>query len=105
LRYGGLEFNTSYDLQTRIAKVQGQDVELKDANMILVDNVDSPNGPRVVETMTVDARALEPASPFHIQSVLKRSPKLVAYLRCDARLPDPGIQRVMDIVCGQVSGK
>jgi hypothetical protein len=36
--------------------------------------------------------------------LLRRSPDIVAYLRCEERLPDPKLQAAIDRLCTRVLG-
>lgn len=44
-------------------------------------------------------------SPVRIQQALKRSKKLVSFLRCDVRLEDPKVQELMNRVCSQLADR
>jgi hypothetical protein len=86
----------------RTARIENETIPLGDHNVVLVDDVDSASGPRVVKTLRVepglsDSRRIDP--------VVAGSPELVAYLRCDLELPDPDQQRVMDIVCARFTAR
>ena len=54
LRYGDLQLEVAFQSTKRTADIQGKVVELGDANVILVDHVDSAEGPRVVSTLRID---------------------------------------------------
>jgi hypothetical protein len=80
-----------------------QGVSLKETNVVLVDFVDSAGGPTIV-----DRRWIDPAPPQQgvsgdaIAAVVKRSPELFDYLRCDLTLSDPVMKAMMPIICGQM---
>jgi len=102
----------TFDPAARSAKVQGETMSTDDANVILVDDVDSPAGPRIVSTMLVDARSSN--SPVNIEAVVARTPALVPFLRCDARFPNqpqrPRIeaetaQQIADLICARLTGQ
>jgi hypothetical protein len=44
-------------------------------------------------------------APYMIAEVLRRSPEVVSFLRCDTLLPgaDPVMQKAMEISCAQVT--
>jgi hypothetical protein len=106
IRYGGLNLQLEFEPKTRAVQIQGIRVELNDDNVILVDDVDMPNGLRVVDTLRVD-----PSLPLtdngypRIEAVLQRSEEIASFLRCDARMPDGRAQAIIDSVCAQVAGK
>lgn len=104
-RDGGHEFDVSYDFASRIATVQGQDVRLRDANVILVDRADSSEGIQIVGTIKVDG-TLEDAggnrSPVRVLRVMGRSKEIRDFLRCDTPLPDPRMQASLASLCAPV---
>jgi hypothetical protein len=106
IRYGGLGLLLEFESKTRVAQIQGKSVPLHDDNVILVDDVDATGGPSVIGTLRVDP-ALSVADNGYplIEPVLRRSPEIVTFLRCDARLPDGRGQTVIDSICAQVVGR
>jgi hypothetical protein len=40
-----------------------------------------------------------------MEEVLRRSPELLSFLQCDARLPDAREQAMVDIICARILGK
>jgi len=102
---GGRSLYAAFDAagsRARTAQIEDQTIPLGDHNVVLIDNVDSATGPRVVKTLRVDATLSEPR---RIDLVIARSPELVAYLHCDLKLPDPKQQAMMDVVCARFTGK
>ena len=97
---GGLTLNLRFDRLTRTAWVQDREVSLQNANVILVDRVDSREGLTVVGTREIDPQLS--GVPVRIEQVLRRSSELVAFLRCDASLPDPLAQEMVRMVCGEL---
>lgn len=68
------------------------------ANAVLVDNVDSPDGPVIVNTVRLESNTI--AFPARIEPLLGASPDLMSFLRCEAPLPDAGMNNVVRaIVC------
>jgi hypothetical protein len=97
VRYGGVELQLTFDMQTRVAEVQKTRVDLGDDNVILVDDVDSAGGPRVVETLRLDATLPLPQRGIPmVAPLLGQSPHVLAFLRCD------GAQATVDALCAQV---
>ena len=102
VKYGGLHLHALFDGPERLAEIDGRKIPLDDHNVVLVDDVDSADGLKVVKTLRVDPSLSDRTRP---EIVIRRSPELVAYLRCDLKLPDARKQAMMDIICAQVIGK
>jgi hypothetical protein len=102
LSRGGRELTASFDARTHVANVQGKEITLNDANVVLVDGVDAADGLKIVRTMTV---APLMSAPPRIDTTILSSPDLIAYLRCDVRLPDARKQAIVDVVCSPFAGK
>jgi hypothetical protein len=83
---GEVRLTVEFDPAKRIATIQGQRLALADHNVVFVDDVDAPGGPRIVKTLQV-ARIM-PGSAGQIGLVLKDSPEVIKFLRCDATRPD-----------------
>jgi len=99
IRYGDVGLELEFDSATRIARVQGQAVEVGNANVILVDEVGTPYGPKIAGTLRV-----EPSFPpeSRVEAVLRRSLELVSFLRCEVPMPDPKWQPIIDRLCSQL---
>jgi hypothetical protein len=83
---GGLRLEVQFDPGTGRVQIQDQSISLESGNVILVDEVDSAAGPRIVETMRVEPRF---SGEFvDIDTVVRRHPALFPFLRCDVRFPD-----------------
>lgn len=105
IRYAGRELQLGLDSARRLADVQGIQVELGHANVILVDQVDTADGPRVVGTLRIDPDVPHSADGHpRVESVLRRSPAVIAFLRCDVVMPDGRRQALFDRLCAQVLG-
>jgi hypothetical protein len=114
---GGVNLTVRFDPAARKVWIQDQEMALDDANVVLVDGVDSPAGPQVVRTLRIDPEyetTLEPLSygmpgrgpqmrprPVPVQVFIRRSPELVEFVQCD--MPPPGIsayeQKMFDAMC------
>ena len=105
IRRGELTLQLEFDLQTRLATIQGTPVELRDHNVVLVDGVDEPKGPRVVGTLRVDSTLPSGDGPAPIAETMRRSPEIVSFLRCETPLADPLMQKMAEMVCARVLGQ
>ena len=117
---GGVSLNVRFDPAARKVWIQDREVALDDANVVLVDGVDSPAGPQIVRTLRIDPEYdttvdLLPGGPVGrgprtrpqavpVQTFIRRSPELVEFLQCD--MPVPGLQpyeqKVFDMWCAWV---
>jgi hypothetical protein len=102
ITHGALTLTVEFDPSERVAVVQGQRLDLGDDNVVLVDDVHSPTGPRV--TGTLRAPRAMPGSAGQIGLVLRESPEVVSFLRCDARRADGRGQAYLERLCLQNLG-
>jgi hypothetical protein len=101
LSEGGLTFTLEFDYDRKIVKLLNQEIPLDETNVVLVDFVDSPNGPTIVGYRWVDPVPAAQSSPVDpVVAVIKRTPELFEYLRCDLSLPDPVMNAMMPVICG-----
>lgn len=101
LQYGEVSVDLELERPARRARINGVVAELGDANVILVDRIDT-EGPGVVETLRIDPE-FSGTSPV-VYPLLRRSEKILSFIRCDVRLPDPKRQAVFDHICAQIVG-
>ena len=105
-RYGDIELQLGLDSGAHTADIQGKRVELGASNVILVDNVDIPNGAKVVGLRRVDAEvALLNSGYPDIGAVLMRSTAVVSFLRCDVPMPGSRGSGLPGTPCARVVGK
>lgn len=102
IRRGDLSLHALLDAGGRACEIQGTPVPLGDDNVVLVDDVDSAGGPKVIKTLRIEPDLPEPR---RIDAAIRRSPELVSYLRCDLKLPDARQQAMMDVLCSRYTGK
>jgi hypothetical protein len=103
LSEGGLSFLMEFDYDKKTVKMLNQEISLKETNVLLVDFVDSANGPVIVGYRWVDATLFEARAPADpIPTVVKQTPELFDYLRCDLELSDPVMKLWMPVICGQM---
>ena len=106
IHYGGLELQLEFQPKARVATIQGKNVEMRDDNVILVDDVDHANGMTIIRTLRVDPELPRADNGYpRIEAVLRRSPEILDFLRCETRLPDQRAQAVIDQICSQVLGQ
>ena len=115
---GAVNLNLRFEPASRRLWILDQEIPLHDANVVLVDGVDEPGGPRVVGTVRIDpafdsATDLPPGMPtgppgprpraqgVPTQTFIRRSPELVEFLQCG--VPAPGVrpaeQQALDMWC------
>ncbi len=101
---GGLTFTLEFDHERHTATLLNEEFSLKDTNVVLVDFVDGP-GPAVVGSRWIEPGPPAPpavpgAAPDPIAGVIRRSPELFDYLRCDLGMPDTAMSAMITMVCG-----
>jgi hypothetical protein len=80
-----------------------QAIALDSTNVVLVDFVDSTNGPTIAGYRWVDpASAEQPPAADAIAAVVKRAPELFEYLGCDLPLSEPPMNAMISMVCRQM---
>lgn len=100
--FNGHLFNWDINFVTRVAHVAGSRLDLKSRNVVLVDGMDAPAGPRIVNTLTVDE---DPSVTFpDMRPLVWRIPALVAYLQCDQQFSDPKVQMIHAFQCTFLTG-
>ncbi len=119
---GGINLSIRFEPASRRLWILDQPVTLGDANVVLVDGVDEPTGPRVVATIRIEPAydaatdqppgmlAMRPSGAPPLQEVppqtfIRRSPELVAFLQCDRKAPDRKLmeQQALDMWCSWVT--
>jgi hypothetical protein len=82
IRDGGLDLKVRFDAVNRIAEMAGRKLALRDDNVILVDGVASPSGPKVVGTLRIDPKLATGPDGFPVVADLwTRSPEIVSFLK------------------------
>ncbi len=101
---GGVSFQIRFEPQAGRLWIQDREVALNGGNAVLVDDVDSANGPQVVRTLRVDPAFVPSRAPTLPQEFIRRSPELVEFLRCDVPLTglQPYEQQVFEMMCAAV---
>lgn len=78
---GLIRLTMRYEAHSRVLHVQGIRKELGVDNVVFIDEVDSPGGARVVGQLRVGSAIA--GSAAQIGPLLARSPRIMAFLRCD----------------------
>jgi hypothetical protein len=99
---GGYSFELSGNTNARTADVLGKTYDLTKSNAILIDGVDSPDGPRIAGTLMFDPRLPNGSDPNQRLMLIGRSKELRDYLRCDTVLPDPSMQARLAPLCALI---
>jgi len=105
--YGGRTFSLEFDDDKKTVKILSEEISLKTANVInvvLVDFVDSAAGSAIVGYRSIEPGPPAPplvqgAAADPIAGVIRRSPELYEYLRCDVSVQDPLMKAVMPVIC------
>jgi hypothetical protein len=119
---GGVNLQIRFEPQTRKLWIQEREVAINDDNVVLVDDVDSSNGPQIVRTLRIDpsftavSEPLPPGYPLRpggdrmrmvaprVQEFLRRSAEVVEFLRCGVVPPDmqPYEEKVFQMLCAAI---
>jgi hypothetical protein len=117
---GGVNLTVRFDPAARKVWIQDKEIPLEDANVVLVDGVDSPAGPQVVRMLHIDPAYETTTAPapysvpgrgpqmrpqvVPVQVFIRRSPELIEFVQCD--MPLPGLsayeQKMFDAMCARV---
>jgi len=99
---GGLTFTVEFDFARRTAKILNREVSLTETNVVLVDFVDSPNGPTIVGYRWVDPKTSNPAVADPVPAMIQHTPELFEYLQCNITLRDRAMDTMRTELCNQV---
>jgi hypothetical protein len=100
-RYGNVEVGFTLKDSPLIVTIGNNSIDLGDHNVVLVDGVDDPSGPKILKSLRIDP---EFSNRRELEAVLGRSAEVVSFLRCDVKLDNPAQQRTIDIFCGRLKG-
>jgi hypothetical protein len=92
--YGNITLMVEYDSARNTAKIRGREISLRDTNVVLMDGVDTAN-PTLVGTRWIDPQRFGTGDPVSNAMLIKGSPELLDFLRCDLTLPDGAMQTMM----------
>ncbi|HEX5216854.1 MAG TPA: hypothetical protein VFV98_15440 [Vicinamibacterales bacterium] len=103
LKNGGLHLSVMFNEPKRIVTIQDdKPVELKDNNVVFVDEVDAASGPRITGMTRVGPDM--PGNGIQLGELLRPSAQIVEFLRCDAKSPTGRGQALLDTVCERMLG-
>jgi len=102
INYGNVRLTVSFDATTRVVSIQDKRFALKDDNVVFVDDVDTAAGPQVTATMRLGPTM--PGSAGQLGEMLAPSPRIIEFLRCDAKAPIGRLQSMLDRMCLQNIG-
>ncbi len=103
IAYGGVTLELAFDARKSIVWLQGAARSGPvGTNVLLIDDVDSRTGPKIVETLAVPAAGPVDPRTGTLAPFVKRAPAIAAFLQCDAARAggrDPALRR---IVCDEL---
>jgi len=97
--YGGITLMVEYDSARSTAKIRDREISLTNANVALIDGVDSDK-PTFLGTQWIDPSLSGTGDP--VPTIMKRSPELFDFLRCDLTRPDQAQQMILALICDQM---
>jgi hypothetical protein len=107
LRYGDVDLSFSLTFQPRALKILETPVEIGANTVVLVDDVDGADGPRVVTTLPLDLSGITSGMDLEqLGSILRESAQASAFLKCEVFLPrPPGMPPAMTPLCQAIAGR
>ena len=97
---GGIDLDFQLTTQPRTLKIQGAPVELGTHNVVLVDDVDGSQGPKVLSVLSVGRDGV--TDPREIAVAVKRSPELIAFLKCGIALESAYAKASTERLCREI---
>jgi hypothetical protein len=98
LMLGFKSTSKDFDPASTFVTIFDREIALRDTNVVLIDGADSP-APSVIGTRNMEPRF---SGRDAVAAIVKRTPELFEFLRCDVTLPDANQQAMMALVCGQM---
>jgi hypothetical protein len=97
IKYGGVRLDFRFVRTPRTLTILDRiRLDLNDANVVLVDQVDDPEKATVVARIAIPSTL---ASPGALVQPFGRSPEILAFLRCDVEVPQVGARPVYEALC------
>jgi hypothetical protein len=97
IQYGSVRLTIRFDPVKQSVTVNDRDIVMRGDNVLYVDNVDAPSGPRFLRTSHVDPRM--PGTFGQVGSVLASSQEIMDYMQCGARRGDPTFDARLALMC------
>ena len=98
---GDIVLNVALNPKAATVAVDGRAFDLRQGNVLLVDQVDESASSRRFTLLRVDPRLPDPR---HVESLIRREAVLRSFIRCDARLQDEAQERIASILCERTLG-
>ena len=89
------------DPQARQVRLGTEVLDLGESNVVLIDNVDTAPGPRIVGTARIQ-QAMVPQFVDPLVALISRSPELLEFAQCGMPMPDPKMQQWMEMRCAML---
>jgi hypothetical protein len=101
LQYGSIALDLSYESTAHTVHLKGKSISVpRDTNVLLIDDVDSGTGPRLVKALFLDQGDANLDPRFRSMGPLfHRSNEIVSFLRCDVGEMTVMISR---LACGDI---
>ena len=99
--YGNITLTVEYDSARNTAKIRGREISLRDTNVVLMDGVDTAN-PTLIGSRWIDPQPFRTGDPVSNARLMKSSPELLDFLRCDLTLSDTAMQTIMALICARM---
>jgi hypothetical protein len=95
---GKISYTVSVNRRANTVSIGPLTVSLRGVNAVLIDGIDSPDWPHVVQTLWVEPKMVDPMS---ISTLIRGNNELRYFLRCDQQVDNPIKQQVIDGLCAQ----
>jgi hypothetical protein len=97
IKYGGVHLDYRFVRTTRTLMILDRaPLNLNDANVVLVDQVDDPEKAIVVARLAIPSTL---AGPGALVQPFGRSAEILAFLRCHVEVPQVGARPVYEALC------
>jgi hypothetical protein len=97
VEYGSVRLTVRLDAVKDSVTINGRDIALRGDNVLYVDSVDAPVGPRFLRTSHIDPQM--PGTFGQIGSLLAKSQEVMDYMQCGARRGDAAFDVRLALMC------
>jgi len=94
-----------FDPQARTVLIQGHVIALHDANVLLLDEVDSAAGIKVAGVVRVEPQISNSGDVDPATAAARQSAQILDFLRCDASGLPADVQQKMALNCSRMKGR